>query len=477
MGNDLVASLNCANEKGQLSISQRRGIITLLPKQESSLLDLKNWRPITLLNNDYKIASKAIAKRIEAVLPRLIHTDQTGFIKGRYIGENIRLISDLLEQTKTDKMSGILMSMDFRKAFDTLEWPFMHYALKLYNFGESIRRWIKVFYTDIESTVINNGFSTDWMKPSAGVRQGCPLSPFLFVLTVEFMANKIRQSENVKGISICGNEVKLSQFADDTNLICSDLKSVENAVSIVIDFGSISGLNLNKEKTKAMWLGESANNRNAPLQLKWVNGPTRFLGVFLSYDKKGNDHQNFVIKIQKLQSNLDIWRSRDLTLFGRVLIIKSLGISPLVYSASNVDVPAGLEDNVKRRLFQFLWKNKRDRIKRTGLYQDYGNGGLRMLDFETMVKALRLAWIPRILKPGFSNWKTVPDFFFRKCGGLNFLLTCNYNVKFLENLPKFYKDILSFFSELKVLYGRNLTDETILFNNQEILIGGKPFVN
>ena len=111
-GNDLVASLNCANEKGQLSISQRRGIITLIPKQESSFLDLKNWRPITLLNNDYKIASKAIAKRIEAVLPRLIHTDQTGFIKGRYIGENIRLISDLLEQTKTDKMSGILMSME-----------------------------------------------------------------------------------------------------------------------------------------------------------------------------------------------------------------------------------------------------------------------------------------------------------------------------------------------------------------------------
>ena len=81
VGNDLVVSLNYAHEKGQLSISQRRGIITLTSKQESSLLDLKNWRPITLLNNDYKIASKAIAKRIEAVLSCLIHTDQTGFIK------------------------------------------------------------------------------------------------------------------------------------------------------------------------------------------------------------------------------------------------------------------------------------------------------------------------------------------------------------------------------------------------------------
>ena len=166
-----------------------------------------------------------------------------------------------------------------------------------------IRRWIKVFYTDIENTVINNGFSTDWIKPSAGVRQGCPLCPFLFVLTVEFMANKIRQSENVKGISICGNEVKLSQFADDINLVCTDLKSVENAVSVVIDFGSILGLSLNKEKTKAKWLGESANDRNAPLQLKWANGPTRFVGVFffffLSYDKKGMTIKILSLKCKK----------------------------------------------------------------------------------------------------------------------------------------------------------------------------------
>ena len=108
LGEDLVRSLNHAYEKGELSISQRRGVMTLLPKDESSLLDLKNWRPITLLNVDYKIAAKAIATRMETTLPFLIHTDQTGFIKGRYIGENIRLICDLLEQTKTDKSSGII---------------------------------------------------------------------------------------------------------------------------------------------------------------------------------------------------------------------------------------------------------------------------------------------------------------------------------------------------------------------------------
>ena len=116
---------------------------------------------------------------------------------------------------------------------------------------------------------------------------------------------------------------------------------------------------------------------------------------------------------------------------------------------------------------------------RTRETKDYEKGGLRMVDFETMIKALRLAWISRLLQERQVNWKTVPVHFFSKLGGLNFLLTCNYDVKYCENLPRFYsRDILSFFSILKSLY----EDETckrdlILYNNKEILIGGKPFFN
>ena len=98
-----------------------------------------------------------------------------------------------------------------------------------------------------------------------------------------------------------------------------------------------------------MGLGRSANNKNKPLDFKWVSCPTRFLGVRLVYDKKGNDYQNFDLKIGKLQTNLDMWRMRDLTLFGRVLIVKSLGISQLIYSASNVDVPNYVISTVKKK--------------------------------------------------------------------------------------------------------------------------------
>ena len=475
LGHDLVASFNAAYDANELTISQRRGVITLIPKEDGSLLELSNWRPVTLLNVDCKIATKAIARRIEPLLPNLVHTDQTGFIKGRYIGENIRLIIDIMEHTKSESIPGILVSLDFRKAFDSLEWSFMMKALDIFNFGTSIKRWISTFYTKIESAAINNGFMTNWFRPSRGVRQGCPLSPYLFVLSTEILSSKIRQEPSITGIKIFGHEIKLSQFADDTNLFCADLISVENALKTVRDFGRLAGLKLNIKKSKAIWLGKWEKNKSYPLQLKWLHSPVRLLGIHVSYDEKGNNELNFNLKIRKLQTKLDMWRSRDLTLFGKVLIIKSLGLSQLIYSASILNVPEDIASTVKTKLFSFLWKNKRDKIKRTGLYQDLGRGGIRMVDIDIMFKALKLAWIPRLLTSGNQNWKTVPDYYLRKFGGLNFLLRCNYDAKYIKSIPLFYRNILVYFSELKTLYSFDQAQNIILFNNKEILVDSKTF--
>ena len=139
-------------------------MITLIPKEDANLKDLSNWRPITLPNVDYKIASKAIAARIEKVLPLLINSNQTGFVKGRYIGENIRLINDILEQTKAQDIPGILVLLDFRKAFDTMEWGFIQNTLDLFNFGSNIKQWVKTFYNNTESSVLHNGYTTNYFN-------------------------------------------------------------------------------------------------------------------------------------------------------------------------------------------------------------------------------------------------------------------------------------------------------------------------
>ena len=143
--------INCLNHSalvGELSISQRQGIISLIPKKNKDPLLLKNWHPITLLNVDYKLATKCIARHLE-VLPHLIERDQMGHIKGRYITINICAISDTIEQHKNKE--GMILFLDFEKAFDSLEWDYLFKVLDIMNFGPSFLNWIHTFYKNISS--------------------------------------------------------------------------------------------------------------------------------------------------------------------------------------------------------------------------------------------------------------------------------------------------------------------------------------
>jgi len=152
----VLDSINYAYHSGSLSIDQRRGIITLTPKSGKDRTLLKSWRPISLLNTDYKIIAKSLANRLKPNLPLLIHPDQTGFVKNRYIGENCRLIGDILHLACKKQISGFLLLVDFQKAYDSVEWKYIEKILPLFNLGESFKKWVKILYFDSESTVTNN---------------------------------------------------------------------------------------------------------------------------------------------------------------------------------------------------------------------------------------------------------------------------------------------------------------------------------
>ena len=173
----LVNALNFAHETGQLLITQRRGIYFI-----------KNWGPLTLLNCDYKIAAKTIANRINRVLPALISNDQTGFLKGRFVGEKIRLIDSLICNAKEQNILGLLLFLDFEKAFDTIEWYFFQNTLSFFCFGASVISQVNLFHSGPESCVSNNGWASDFFSIQRGVRQGSPLQPYLFILTAEVLA-------------------------------------------------------------------------------------------------------------------------------------------------------------------------------------------------------------------------------------------------------------------------------------------------
>ena len=238
----MVESFNQALAYGHLNITQRQGIIRVVPKKRKSKLYLENWRPISLLNIDYKIVTKTIAGRISKVLPKLIQEDQTGYVKGRYIGQNIRLVKDIMKITALENIPGMAIFIDFKKAFDSVDWNFLAKVLEAFNFGPQIRKWIRTFYTDISSCVINNGYASEFFNLQRGVRQGCPLSGILFVLCAEILAQAIRNNK----------EYKISQYADDTTAFMSDAKSAENLFETLHIFRDVSGLELNKSKTEGM---------------------------------------------------------------------------------------------------------------------------------------------------------------------------------------------------------------------------------
>jgi len=224
--NLLLDSFNTSYMIGELSETQKRGVITLLDKGKDRTL-IKNWRPITLLNVDYKILSKTIAERIKTHLPKLINHNQVGYVKGRNIIDNIRTISDLMFITKQENIGGMIIGIDFEKAFDSVNWRFLNKILKHYNFGYSLIEWVKTLYNKSLSCVINNGRLSDVFRLGRGVRQGDPLSPYLFILIVEILGQVIRQDKEIKGYNIVGNDLKILQYADDTVGCLADIKSAK----------------------------------------------------------------------------------------------------------------------------------------------------------------------------------------------------------------------------------------------------------
>ena len=159
-----VNSTNYSFESGSLTELQKQSIITLIPKENKDITSLDNWRPISLLNVDYKIATKVIANRIKQIITKIVDNSQTGFIKGRYIGENIRLLLEIIDNAEDENKPGMIFFSDFEKAFDSLDHGYLKKCLKHLNFGEEFLRWIDLFYKDAKSCVTNNGYMSNFSQ-------------------------------------------------------------------------------------------------------------------------------------------------------------------------------------------------------------------------------------------------------------------------------------------------------------------------
>ena len=403
IGHFLVRSVNHGFIVGNLSVTQKQGIITCIPKDGKDKRFIKNWRPISLLNVAYKITSACIANRIKTMLPKLIHNDQKGFMSGRYIGENIRLVYDIISYTEQEQMPGLLLLVDFEKAFDSLSWDFIGKVLEFLNFGSDIRRWIKVFYTDICSCISLNGSYSTWFNICRGVRQGDPLSPYLYLLCAEILSTMLRENARIKGINIDNQDILLSQFADDTAL-CLDgsEESFNESVRVLTMFAEMSGLKINFQKTQVVWLGSQKNCNIRYLRDKnflWDPGIFCYLGVQFSLDIASIPNLNFARKFDEIKSLLCNWKKRRLTPFGKITVVKTLALSKITYLCTNIPDPSNkFIKDLDKLFFEFIWNEKPSKICENVLIKSYDQGGLNMICLNTFLLSMKLSWISRLLQ-------------------------------------------------------------------------------
>ena len=245
IGQMVTDSLNSGSTNSNLSPTQKLGVISLIFKKGDPT-NIENWKPITILNTDYKIAAKVLANRLKQVIHKLVSTDQQCYIKDRYTGFNIREIQDIIDYFGHTKKYGALIFLDFRKAFDTVGWPFLISVLRHSGFKNSFINWIETLCNNCKTCIINNGWRSEPFKLSRGIRQGCPISSLLFILVAEIMACRIRYSEYIIGIQVKTNDgnknIHISQLADDTTLFLKSPTDIKPALKIIELFGKYSGI-------------------------------------------------------------------------------------------------------------------------------------------------------------------------------------------------------------------------------------------
>ena len=229
---------------------------------------------------------------------------------------------------------------------------------------------------------------------------------------------------------------------------------------------------MNPTKTEGMWIGSSRENKTKPFGIKWPNEPIKSLGVFYSYDQKLLREKNFIEKLDSIKKLINIWSSRGLTICGRVTIIKSLITPKFVYISSLLPTLNDLIKDLNQLLFKFFWKGV-DKVTRLSVINEYEKGGFKMIDLESMVKSLRLAWLKRIFGTNNGAWKNYLQHLLERFGGL-LPFHCNYDVKDSSIPSQISYELLQWWSEFREGYPSGNDWKKILWNNKEIRINKMP---
>ena len=379
-----------------------------------------------------------------------------------------------MNEVEKSNKTGLLMLIDFEKAFDSLSWKFLELTLALFKFGPSFKKWIQIINKDIVAYAIQCGIFSEPISIKRGCRQGDPIAPYLFLLPAELLSALILQNPQIKGIKIGGFEYKLAQYADDTTLLLDGSQSSLSAALNVLEvFGTLSGLKMNKQKTKLIWLGRKKHSKDKlcdEYNLNW--GVTEFtlLGIEYSVNLELMTHINYEKAYKLILADITKWSKRNITPIGKITLIKSLFLSKINHILTVLPTPSGdYIVKLEKLFFSYIWDKKPDKIKRSIIKRNYNEGGLNMPDIDSVFKASKTIWIKRLLYQS-ALWTNLFNNTICSIDSLT-KFGRNWFMKVAKNTDNtFWRDVLTSYSVLidsmQIKSNINLIQSPIWYNHE-----------
>ena len=459
---------------GNYQYLRKRGIIKLIPKRDKDSTFVKNLRPITLLNVDVKILSRALAARLQSVIASIITKDQNAFIKGRNIGENILDVYSMIAAAEDNEETDILVFLDVEKAYDTVSWRFLSTVLDKLDFPDSFVRWVEILHRNKEIRFFNHGYSSSPVYPNKGLAQGCALSPLLFIIAMSRLSEVVNRNANIVGINCAGKIKKCCLAADDTVIgTRANERNIQELCYVLNSFYKISGLKVNYNKSAIMTIGKHTDVRqlaSTSEEFVWLNSgdKIKYLGIFVSDKYHLKDNECLLLLNSNDIANITHGlRYQNLSLIGRILILKSLVSSKLVYKFLHYPLPE--QDTLKwinKVYFDFVWRG-RHRISAEDMIQPVEKGGFNMLNVFYECEALQFQWLSKTLTN--VEERAVWEHYLRSCIliPLEQFLCCNcfprayYKmIKNVNSMPAFWHNLFKIW--FKETYVRNALKENFL---------------
>jgi ribonuclease HI/exonuclease III len=391
-----------------------------------------NYRPITLLNSDYKVMTKALTMRLTTVVAKMIHPDQAGFVPGRLIFDHVRLSKAMISYAEAYEENGVIVALDQEKAYDRVRHDYLWKTLSTFGVPQPFIDSIKYLYAGARSVVILNGEMSGTFEITRGVRQGDPLSCLLFDLAIEPLGCMLRGDARLSGYRIPGRRDKLivNLFADDTLIYLNARDKMTDLLEVLDKWCGAAGARFNEDKTEVVPIGSAAFRTSVAAVRHMGNAdetiPTgmriardghtiRSLGARIG--NGGDELAPWSVILDKIGADLRRWQKAHPSLDGKRSIVQMVVGGKTQYLAKVQGMPKDVEDRIERMIRSFMWPNKRTPpISMVQLCKTREEGGIGLLDIRARNLAIEGTWVRDYLNLTATRptWAWVTDELLRR---------------------------------------------------------------